>query len=1349
MLCSTSRVSNISCSRDISAWRNLPFYRGDSCNDYGMRLCLALVLGWSGVILSLGEPAPVDFAEANLRGYGAVSGRLQFYQPAGATQPGSILTLTCLDEEKAKLTLAKFLSDAQEISGPSRQDLKANQWGLGSLKFGGTALSGYEVPGNGWLTGLRLGSKVLLAAAPTREGLVAEINDALAGNKEMVVSQPEAQVPMWLDRFDKHGFRFYYGPGTKPPGQENEEYDVRQDFAFAHDHDVGMVFWNPLSLVMGADGQTDRTSWDWAEGWAKQDSVPVAINLSSLNYDIPSWMANRYRDQMMLTMPGYLGDSMSVANGRGTSGKVGEVAWGATDARDMMLAALQASARKFNLMSNVVSWLEPHNELSQAGDDFMGYGPATDVTFREYLKQHYSGPDKVSHAWFGNADTLKSWDDIHTPELATFLGWGLDALDLAGTWRVNFMTDAPSPDWFTPGFDDSKWLTVTAPGDDRNMFLPKQLAVFRRTFDLPADWLAKHGKVWIYLWDLNLQRSDKQLPVTIMLNGQKVAESLCLNWHTHWMAADATAFLKPGPNQIALQLPLGYLGYRIYLSGSEPKQYPNLGEGLNTEWTDLVGWRQWTRIESVRRGMEMIREVDPNRGITLMAPTYAQDGVKGLAQQYGGEFHDTGFMAGCWADLLPCMMRSSNLPCSDEPGGPAPNITEFRKYFGRWHTEGLQQIDYFIHIGDVMWHPEIRKEFEEQLPLIHLFGKYHEPKADLAFLFSTGGDALTGYPWTNDLNTNLPGGWFCCGMFGEVMNYCDRDAVSESDFARGNAAAYKVILDTNTSIMDDDFVSQIEKYVRDGGVFVTFVNSGRPSPNKRDTWPISRLTGYDVLSLEQFDDQGHTLEAPNPKATPAHLTLQPAAGQTIYQAEDWMKLPYYNGLRLKKVAADAQDLLTWSDGTVAVGMRKIGKGAIIEFGCKGGGQPWLGIDTAVFHPIFKMAGVKPNTIDVNLDKPSANLRDYTFRHYVSNNGLYDISVIWNNTEAPIKATLNFKENAPAWARDVRTGQEMPVQNGKLPNLALDPLETRIFISPRGRIANAAADWFTLQRGWWHESAPVTKPFPKLSDRFMRDLNDGWSFHPLADKEDLAPEVVPGFNDSAWPKISTGSWSPDPHYAEVKHALMRRAFTVPEEWKGGRVELWIQCNREAFTESGIVWLDGKVIHSGGSESNINGLAPDGGFAPGSTHELAVEIQSKGTLAGLTGDVWLDYIPAPASTIDLAGAWTTCKDDLFHDTGSVTWPGDYEAKSLWRNIDVPKENEGKTVMLAISAQRPFQTFVNGTRVEYSDRPWADSRCALNITPWIHFGQPNRIQVVSTYGKGNVKRVALDFYAPGSYP
>jgi hypothetical protein len=91
----------------------------------------------------------------------------------------------------------------------------------------------------------------------------------------------------------------------------------------------------------------------------------------------------------------------------------------------------------------------------------------------------------------------------------------------------------------------------------------------------------------------------------------------------------------------------------------------------------------------------------------------------------------------------------------------------------------------------------------------------------------------------------------------------------------------------------------------------------------------------------------------------------------------------------------------------------------------------------------------------------------------------------------------------------------------------------------------------------------------------------------------------------------------------------------------------------------------------------------------------------------------------------------------------------AHSLWRNIAVPADDAGKTVMLSMDADRPFQTFINGPRVEYSGRPWTNAHVEMNITPWVHFGGDNRIQLVSTYDKGTMRHADLDFYTPGTYP
>ncbi len=144
----------------------------------------------------------------------------------------------------------------------------------------------------------------------------------------------------------------------------------------------------------------------------------------------------------------------------------------------------------------------------------------------------------------------------------------------------------------------------------------------------------------------------------------------------------------------------------------------------------------WVRMEALRRGMQMIRQVAPDQQITLMHPDDYADGIKSLAKEFGGNFHNTGYMSGIWADFLPALMRGAQLPFTLEPGGPASNVSDLRRYLGNWSTEGLQGVDYFIHIGNVMWNPEIRKEFERQLNLFHLIGKYHSPRAEVASLYS-------------------------------------------------------------------------------------------------------------------------------------------------------------------------------------------------------------------------------------------------------------------------------------------------------------------------------------------------------------------------------------------------------------------------------------------------------------------------------------------------------------------------------------------------------------------------------------------------------------------------------------
>ena len=105
---------------------------------------------------------------------------------------------------------------------------------------------------------------------------------------------------MYLDRWDKYGFRFYYGPFVKPQDANHREvatYDPRQDFAFAKQSgDVGLVVWNSPFGAPTADGILDFNSREWVFKAARQLNLPMGVNIG-LEANNPS-LANRYPNDM-------------------------------------------------------------------------------------------------------------------------------------------------------------------------------------------------------------------------------------------------------------------------------------------------------------------------------------------------------------------------------------------------------------------------------------------------------------------------------------------------------------------------------------------------------------------------------------------------------------------------------------------------------------------------------------------------------------------------------------------------------------------------------------------------------------------------------------------------------------------------------------------------------------------------------------------------------------------------------------------------------------------------------------------------------------------------------------------
>lgn len=1117
----------------------------------------------------------VRFPPIGLRGYGTLSATSRTLHSGQS----SVMHIVCESPTKAHLVQAKYLSDLTLLPGAEPTTV--------SIK--GRAIPLRRAPTGGAVTCYARGIDVLLFAAASEEQMGELCAAALPSGFAAPDFQARVPVPLWLDRWDKYGLMSYYGPGQTPPNSPNggADYDFNTDLRFAKDHGMGLVLWTNALTVDSAEGMTNEQTWSYVQERARQMGIPVHLNPQNSWPTV--WLGNRYREETQLKAPQFLGGFYGVAH---DTASVGALSWNSQAGEDELLGLLQETVRRFAGDPNIVGWLEPHAETADTPQGkFIEYGPLADKSIRQFLRERYGSLTAVSERWHGSAGHYKSWNNVHAPELAEFAGFGPDALDLRGTWRVKYVPASVPPEWYGPDFDDSAWDQFLAPGNDRMLTIPRSPLIYRRTVDVSANWLASKPQVTLILWDMSSRDKDE---VAVYVNGQKISGQSRGNSVSHWAVFDVTKAIKSGSNHLALQIPRAIICYRAYLTGEKPAQYPDLGPHKNAQWVDFIEWSLWFRKAQLTRGVEMIRQVDPNRSINLMAVEYVAP-FKAIAQEYGCRFHDTGAMAGFWTDEPSVMMAGLNFPTSAEPGSPAPDAAQFQAFFGRWVTEGVNGVHYFQTLGDIQWNPEALKTFEANRRMYETIGKWHVPTAEVGVLFSTASQQLAGFPWDTD---RLPRAGYYTGFnaAASLLDYCPRAGLSEDDFSTGLAAKFRMIVDTNTTVMSKKLVDGIEAYVRGGGVFVTNGQTGRHDDVYPDTWPISRLTGYHVKDA----DAGNK-----------GLSFSAAPGQTIFAGGPWVGPTRSGGQSLKKVAPDCQNLLVWTDDSVAAGMRPLGKGWVVHIGTTFSNPPPMRL-------IAEHFGIK------RVPATYTSAPGLHFRHFIGNTGLQDIWVLFNESPNPVTTSLTFLPDVhPASLADILTSEAVPItrtQSGDtVPGIALRPWQMVMYVSPRADMAASPLEWLNLQRGWWAGAkTPPTKRLPRRTEmqRFTLDLTDGWGYKRIDSltDEQAAALAQPSVDDHAWERRNLELWN-DPGAPRPQRIMLRRAFTVPAHWNKGTILLCNEIPGGAFVSDARAFVDGKLIQDGRRlrdgpyDEALGGL-----WKPGTTHHVAFDIRSSTPLIG---------------------------------------------------------------------------------------------------------------------------------------
>jgi hypothetical protein len=363
---------------------------------------------------------------------------------------------------------------------------------------------------------------------------------------------------------------------------------------------------------------------------------------------------------------------------------------------------------------------------------------------------------------------------------------------------------------------------------------------------------------------------------------------------------------------------------------------------------------------------------------------------------------------------------------------------------------------------------------------------------------------------------------------------------------------------------------------------------------------------------------------------------------------------------------------------------------------------------------------------------------------VSNNGLYDVWTVWNpNESGGLQGHIQLKESDATWGYRAVDGSRVNVVDGRL-DLELEPLETQVFLTPRNQLGNAALEWLELQQRWWRsivEISDTNYQDPGKLELNVVDLQSNWAFLPLTGNERVEAMVQPAFNDSRWDRLPMEIWNFKPGYESITHALMRKEFTVPAGWTEGDIELWFYAwFQSTFVGEARVWLDGQLIRNW-SANGIDAVNPDGVLKAGTTHTLAVEIKSKGQLAGTRGSVWIRYNPNPLHRIDLSGDWLSSQD-MMSTGASVSLPGPYSAMSLKRNIEIPSAYAGKRVLLNMQRTGSIiGVMINGHWLRRFHHQIGDEM-ELDITPWVRFGERNSIEIISPNGvsRGKINSVEL---------
>ena len=1268
-------------------------------------LILALMAFVPGIFgLGSGTSAAITSSgTADLRGYGKVAWRFS----------ESSAEFTCADSSHAVTLQGKLLADMFWDVGAGHQ--------VKTVEVAGAPVTMHVSPEYGALAAAQVDRRVLVWGAASEEAL----GKLLKENRSQWSGAswaPTTKYPQFLDFYDLKAFKSYSSPMGSMRGE-----GIDSHWPFAKKFGIAaMAFQGGASFTdqCQAPGVVNWTSMDFEVAQAAQNDGMIV--LCPFIGETPLWVRNRFPEGMVQPSP----DSVSTVLGCLHTNYEG---WG------LPLAARQESSLNFLRRMMERYQTEPvlggwHLYCGFPGAEMTTHGVATDyspdalVEFRRWLRED-RGLDlqALGQRWHGDPQHFKSWDEVSMPGEHSFFGQlDEEAFRIGSGWTWQRAgQDAPA----------AGGIPVAMPPSQDQQIIPVVPVDFRVKFNA-EDWRKKQaGKRVFLVCNEDMRRSTVQ----VWLNGKDLGEHGPKVGIKGPFALDVTDLLQPGENDLSLRVPNGRILGPVFLTTHEPRPYPFLGREANARFVDLESWKSHGILRNHGQMLETARGVDPNRPMILSAPSWAfADEASAMARQYGLGLQNTGRQA-FYQPWCASLGLAGGFYGTSEPGGTTKDAGELSRLLGWILIDGESSHNLFWTLEDYQLEEKKSGWFTKNKRLVELFGKSLREVPPVATLRSTKGFEL-GSPllWDWDLNR------------GELQAaHYDSAYVTEKMLGNGLAGKFPVVIDAGTEYMDESTVKAIRHYVEEGGTFIALHNTGRHTLLEPDAWPISSLTGFKVASASQngtirfekslpifrgwedrkFEGRGIVLNSDKNSAIIADRALQ-------------------------SDTPDALALARWQDGSVAVGMRQLGKGRIIVLGSSfwrngkdiaGTWKPGSELEGVFLEKLLSDLGVQR---DANASSSAVWARKFTTK-----NGLQEWAIAFNSSNAPVTATVSFKvSNRPSQVMDMIARQPVEFEYSddgwvKIPGVKFEAHATQVFGVKRADLIGGLPFWWAEKVKYWQKNGESPAPVPAAANAGIMPV-ESWRFSHEDRSAMSAGWNLPGFDDSKWTELAFGKWNPgiDRWKSYEGKGIYRFSFTVPEEWRGKRIVLRRFVFGPPLTFGEGVWtLNGTPLPTPAPAYQLQHSVLDvtDQLLPG-TNVLAVEVCGGFTwqgkkLSGIGGAVSLEAIEPLDERVDLAGTWEAVQADYI-GRKDVTLPGKVRCKSLAREIEIPASWADRDVFLQVSGPSPcvHAVVVNGQpiRPSSSHQVYFANQEEFNMAPYLRDGQKNRIElwtfVVTARGK-----------------